>query len=139
MYNGIVIVGYLGSKPRLVTQGETQFATMRVATNRVWNNAKGEKVTATVWFDVIASGRTGENAANYLDRGSGVVVQGVVRPSRIWFDSDGNPRSSIPVRASRIQYLPKPHGTDAVVEGGQYDEMPPDSNDEFPPDSEIPF
>jgi single stranded DNA-binding protein len=48
-----------------------------------------------------------ENCNQYLQKGRQVLVDGRLQ-SRSWQDKDGNNRSTIEVRANRVQFLPRP-------------------------------
>jgi single stranded DNA-binding protein len=48
-----------------------------------------------------------ENCNQYLQKGRQILVEGRLQ-SRSWQDKDGNNRSTIEVRASRVQFMPRP-------------------------------
>ncbi|CAD7741855.1 single-stranded DNA-binding protein [Xanthomonas vasicola] len=53
-----------------------------IAVNRVWRNNAGEKQEATDYFRITAWGKLGENAAQYLGKGSKVFVHGYIKNTR---------------------------------------------------------
>jgi single-strand DNA-binding protein len=56
--------------------------------------------------NVVAWQRQAEVASEYLKKGSAVFVEGRLQ-SRSWETSEGNKRSTLEVRAERLQFLDK--------------------------------
>jgi len=137
MYHTIIIVGNLGRDPEMrytpTGQAVTRF---NVATNRVYNNATGQKVKETVWFRVSAWGKLAETCNNYLRKGSKVLVEGRLVADansggpRIWNRADGTPGASFEINAATVRFI------SSRVEGeGEFggEEMPEgDAGDEIP-------
>jgi len=57
-------------------KGVTNF---RIASNREYKNAAGEKVTEVIWLKITAWGKLGEIVNQYCDKGSHVIVEGILR------------------------------------------------------------
>ncbi len=75
--NKVTLIGNLGMDPELKdTDGGHKLAKMSLATNETFKNNKGEKVTETMWHNLIAWGKTAEIMGKYLQKGSEVVVEG---------------------------------------------------------------
>jgi hypothetical protein len=51
-----------------------------VASNRVYTDTNGQKVKETSWFRVSVWWQQAENANNYLQKGSMVLIEGELRP-----------------------------------------------------------
>ncbi|MCK9598269.1 MAG: single-stranded DNA-binding protein [Sphaerochaeta sp.] len=86
-YQKLIIVGNLGREIELKYLGDgTAVANLSVATNRMWNNAAGEKQTETTWFRVTCWRKQAEIAAQYLTKGRQVMIEGRLKP-----DATGNP------------------------------------------------
>jgi single-strand DNA-binding protein len=75
--NKVTLIGNLGNDPELKeTDGGYKLAKASLATNESYKNGKGEKVTETVWHNLVAWGKTAEFMNKYLHKGSEVVVEG---------------------------------------------------------------
>lgn len=106
MFQQVTIIGNLGRDPEMRYLPSGQAVTdFSVAVNRRWTNRDGQQGEETVWFRVSAFGRLGEIAAQYLKKGRQVFVQGRIKEPRIWTDRDGNPRASLEITATDIQFL----------------------------------
>jgi single-strand DNA-binding protein len=123
MYNRIILVGNLGGDvTENVTGTGTQMASFSVATNRKWKDQK-----ETTWFRVTVFGRQAETCAQYLSRGSQVLVEGRLRPDadgnpRIWERNDGTPAASFEITADNVRFL----------SGGERTETIEDTSDGIP-------
>lgn len=120
----MTLIGNLGSDPELKTTGNgTQVCNMRVA---VSEKRKGEDVTQ--WFGVVAFGKTGELAMQYLHKGSKAYFEGPFS-SREWTTKEGEKRTQLEVVANTILFLDgKKDGAPAMAKGGP----PALSDDDIP-------
>ena len=75
--NSITLIGNLGKDPesKKLSNG-TFLSTFSIATNEVYKNNKGDKVTDTQWHNCIAWGKTAEIIKDLLKKGKEVVVRG---------------------------------------------------------------
>lgn len=105
MVNIVVLVGNLTQRPELkYTASGTGVATLRLAVNRKYSTSTGEKREEVLFIDVVSWGRVAENCAEYLDKGSKILVEGYLR-SQDWQGRDGARRTTYSVNASRVQFL----------------------------------
>jgi single-strand DNA-binding protein len=75
--NKVTLIGNLGNDPEMkMTDGGYKLAKVSLATNESYKNGKGEKVTETIWHNLVAWGKTAEFMTKYLQKGSEVVVEG---------------------------------------------------------------
>lgn len=75
--NKVTLIGNLGMDPELKdTDGGHKLAKVSLATNESFKNNKGEKVSETMWHNLVAWGKTAEFMGKYLQKGSEVVVEG---------------------------------------------------------------
>ncbi len=75
--NKVTLIGNLGMDPELKEiDGGRKLAKVSLATNESYKNSKGEKVTETMWHNLVAWGKTAEFMGKYLQKGSEVVVEG---------------------------------------------------------------
>ena len=75
--NKVMLIGNLGNDPEMKeTDGGNKLAKVSLATNESYKNSKGEKVTETMWHNLVAWGKTAEFMTKYLQKGTEVVVEG---------------------------------------------------------------
>lgn len=75
--NKVTLIGNLGMDPEVKqTDGGHKLAKVSIATNESYKDSKGEKITETMWHNLIAWGKTAEFIGKYLQKGSEVVVEG---------------------------------------------------------------
>lgn len=96
------IIGNVTSDPELkYTAGGAARLAFSVAVNHYWTDADGEKQEKTSFFNVTAWRYLAEDAANVLEKGVGVIVQGRLE-QRSWEDQEGNKKSTIDILANNI-------------------------------------
>lgn len=90
--NKVQLIGHLGAKVE-IKNFESGKAVGRVtlATNEVYKNAKGEKVTETTWHNLVIWGRNAEILEKYTDKGSEIAVEGKLS-NRSYSDKNGEKR-----------------------------------------------
>ena len=112
-FNKVILVGNLTRDPELrYTPKGTAIAKVGLAVNRVWTNEAGEKKEEVTFVDVDVFGRTAENVAQYLRKGSPLLVEGRLRLDQ-WDDKQtGQKRSKLGVVGETIQFLGSPRGSE---------------------------
>lgn len=104
-FNKITIVGNLGRDPELrYTPQGTAVCNFSMATNEKRRDKSGELQDLTTWFRITLWGRQAENASKYLQKGSPVYIEGRLRIDE-WTDRDGNPRYTLEVNATDMQFI----------------------------------
>lgn len=75
--NSVQLIGRLGQDPevRTLTNGK-KLTTFSLATSDYYKNSQGEKVQDTQWHNIVAWGKVGEIAAEYLAKGEEVALEG---------------------------------------------------------------
>jgi single-strand DNA-binding protein len=116
-FNQAIIMGNLTRDPELrSTPGGQQVASFAVATNRSWQDASGERKEAVEYHEIVAWGKLGELAAQYLAKGRKVMVVGRLQ-TQSW-EKDGVKRQRTEIVAADINFLDGPGGgTSASAEG----------------------
>ena len=105
--NKVYLIGRLTQDPELrSTPSGQSVATLRMATNRVWNDPSGNKKDATEFHTVVAWGRLGEIANQYLKRGGLVMIEGRIQ-TRTWTDQNNNKRYMTEIVAEGLQLGPR--------------------------------
>lgn len=109
-FNQAIIMGNLTRDPELraIPSGQ-QVASFAVATNRSWQDASGERKEAVEYHEIVAWGKLGELAAQYLSKGRKVMVIGRLQ-TQSW-EKDGVKRSRTEIVASDINFLDGPGGS----------------------------
>jgi single-strand DNA-binding protein len=122
--NKVLLIGNLTKDPELrYTPNGTAVTNLRIAVNRKFKDRTGELKEDTCFVTVTAWDKQAEICNQYLQKGRAVFVEGILQ-SRSWETNDGQKRSTIDVRAERIQFLngPKGEGSQAsTAEGGAKD------------------
>jgi single-strand DNA-binding protein len=115
--NKALIIGNLTRDPELkALPSGIQVASLSVATNRVWKDQNGAKQESTDYHNVVVFGRQAETAAQYLKKGSSVLVEGRMQ-TRSWDGQDGKKQYRTEVVADRVQFGNRP-GDGASAGGG---------------------
>jgi len=146
-FNRAIIIGNLTRDPELRSlPSGVQVTTIGVATNRVWKDKNGAKQESTDYHNVVVFGRQAETSAQYLRKGSSILVEGRMQ-TRSWDAADGTKKYRTEVVADRIQFGPRRDSvspsatTSSPKEDGQ--EMPPADTIEYPENDvnidDIPF
>lgn len=124
-FNKVFLMGNLTRDPELryVPSG-TAVATFGLATNRVYTTASGEKKEEVCFVTVVVWGKQAENCSQYLSKGSLCLVEGRL-VYRTW-EQEGAKRSTLEVRADRVQFLGKQKGAiPQTLEATEREEEPP--------------
>ncbi|SFN79076.1 single-stranded DNA-binding protein [Xenorhabdus japonica] len=96
--NKVILVGYLGQDPeiRYLPTGGT-VTTLSLATSDSWRDKQtGETREKTEWHRVVIFGKLAEIAAEYLQKGAQVYIDGQLQ-TRKWQDNQGQDRYSTEV------------------------------------------
>lgn len=110
--NKVYLIGRLTQDPEMRTTPSGQsVTTVRLATNRVWNDAATkQKREATEFHTIICWGRLGEICGQYLKKGGLAMFEGRIQ-TRSWDDkATGAKRYATEVVAENMQIGPRPSG-----------------------------
>ncbi len=104
--NKVFIMGHVGNDPEIKnTQKGKNFALLNIATNRFrLNPESGEKVEGTAWHSVFVWGKQGELCAQYLRKGSPVLVEGYLNPYTS-INKSGEKHYRVAINADRVDFL----------------------------------
>ena len=112
MYQQLIIVGNLGKDPEMrYTSSGTPVTSLSVATNRKYTGSDGQVVKETTWFRVSVFGKMAETVAQYLKKGSPVLVEGRLTPDkqsggpRVYQRPDGTMGATYEVVANTVRFL----------------------------------
>ena len=105
--NKVMLSGRLTREPELrYTPAGVAVMTFSIALNRRYKDQSGEWKEEVSFVNVVAWQKQAELAGQFLKKGSAVYVEGRLQ-SRSWETNDGNKRSTLEVRAERLQFLDK--------------------------------
>jgi single-strand DNA-binding protein len=100
--NKVILLGNLGKDPELsyLPSGQS-VAKFSLATSRKYKDKSGELKDETEWHNIVAWGKLGEIAAQYLKKGRQAYVEGRIR-SRNWEDREGKQRTTVEIVADEV-------------------------------------
>ena len=105
--NRVILTGYLGKDPETQPAAATTLTKFSLAVTDRWKDSSGEKQERTNWINIVVWNGNGENVAQYLKKGSHVLIEGSLRVSE-WDDKEsGQKRSKTEVHASKVIFLDK--------------------------------
>ncbi len=107
--NKVFIIGNLTRDPERKSLPSGQaVVNFGVATNRVYIS-NGQKQQEVEFHNIVAFGKTAEIIAQYLKKGSSVLIEGRLR-TRNWVDASGVKHYRTEIITDRMQLGPKPGG-----------------------------
>ena len=143
--NKAIIIGNLTRDPELkALPSGSQVTSFSVATNRVWKDKNGAKQESVDYHNIVVFGRQAETAAQYLKKGSSVLIEGRMQ-TRSWDATDGTKKYRTEVIADRVQFGPRREGGSAPAGNAKGNDKKADEIDtiEYPAEEinpdEIPF
>ena len=106
--NKAILIGNLTRDPELrSTTGGTKVCSFSIATNRVWKDKNGQRQESADYHNVVVFGRQAETVAQYMKKGSSILVEGRMQ-TRSWEDKNsGEKKYRTEVIADRTQFGPK--------------------------------
>lgn len=124
-YNKVILVGNLTRDPEVrYTPKGTAIAKLGLAVNRRWTTETGEQKEEVTFVDVDAFGKQAETLAQYMRKGSPLLVEGRLKLDQ-WDDKQtGQKRSRLGVVVEGFQFLGGPR-SEGSPEGGAPRRSPP--------------
>ena len=116
--NRILLIGNLTKDPELrYTPSGTPVANLRMAVNSSFKSQSGERKEETCFVTVVVWSRQAELCNQYLKKGRSIFVEGRLI-SRSW-EAEGKTRSTMEVRADRVQFLGAPTSSGRGAASGE--------------------
>ena len=110
--NKAFVYGNLTRDPELRSlPSGVQVTSFSVATNRVWKDKDGAKQESAEFHNIVVFGRQAETSAQYLKKGSSVLIEGRLQ-TRSW-ESEGVKKYRTEIVADRVQFGPRSGGVGA--------------------------
>jgi len=130
--NKVFLIGNLTRPPELrYTPSGTAVSDIRLAVSRSYTTQGGDRRDETCFLTVVVWGKQAEVSAQYLDKGSPVLVEGRLQ-TREWEGKDGQRRNVVEVVAERVQFLGRPRVAAASGESEPVEES-------MTPGDDVPF
>ena len=106
--NKAIVIGNLTRDPELrAMPNGNKVCSFSVATNRVWKDKNGAKQESADYHNVVVYGRQAETVAQYMKKGSYILVEGRMQ-TRSWEDkTSGEKKYRTEIVADRTQFGPK--------------------------------
>lgn len=106
--NKVFLIGNLTRDPELrYTPSGKAVATMGLAVSERYRSKTGEMVENTCFLDLEAWGRQAEICAEYLTKGSQILVEGRLKMDQ-WETPQGEKRTRLRVVVDRVQFMSAP-------------------------------
>ena len=135
--NIVHLIGFLGKDIELkYSQNNTAIANLSLATDESYTDKNGNKVERTEWHRVVVYGRTAENCAQFLGKGSQIYVEGSLQ-TRKWQDQQGVERYTTEIKANRVQFLDRKDGDNSKGKNSSGDFYERHMPDDAPTPSEM--
>ncbi len=142
--NKAILIGNLTRDPELKSlPSGVKVCTFSLATNEVYTK-DNKKVEKTEFHNIIAFGKTAENIAQYMHKGSQLYIEGKIQ-TRSWDDkTSGEKKYRTEILANIVQFGAKPAGqrdsnTERAPSKAKTDELSEfDNADDINPEN-IPF
>ncbi len=106
--NKAIVIGNLTRDPELRSlPSGVKVCSFSLATNRVWKDKDGGRQESTDYHNVVVFGRQAETVAQYMKKGSSILVEGRMQ-TRSWDDKNsGEKKYRTEIVADRTQFGPK--------------------------------
>jgi len=152
-FNKVILVGNLTRDPELrYTPKGVAIAKLGLAVNRVWRTETGETREETTFVDIDAFSKQAETIAQYMKKGSPILIEGRLRLDS-WEDKQtGQKRNRLGVVLEGFQFLGsgnRPEGAGEAPRARQAAAAPaaaaaaaaPDPEPDAPPveEDDVPF
>ncbi|MDX9908692.1 MAG: single-stranded DNA-binding protein [Bacteroidales bacterium] len=108
--NSVRLIGHLGDAPKVrkLDSGK-KVANFSIATNEVYYDQSGKKISETTWHRLVAWGKQAEIAESYLKKGSEIAIDGKLT-NRSYEDKNGEKQYITEIVVNSILMLGKKGG-----------------------------
>ncbi len=106
--NKAILIGNLTRDPEIRSlPSGVKVCSFSIATNRVWKDKNGARQESADYHNVVVFGRQAETVAQYMKKGSSILVEGRMQ-TRSWEDkTSGEKKYRTEIVADRTQFGPK--------------------------------
>lgn len=122
--NKVILAGNLTRDPEVRhTPGGMAVADLRMAINRKYRDKNGKDQEEVVYVSVTVWGRQAETSAQYLSKGSPVLVEGRLKLDE--WEKEGQKQSRLGVVAERVQFLSSGRGGSRGSSSDEFEDAAP--------------
>ena len=110
--NKAILIGNLTRDPELkALPSGIKVVSFSIATNRSWKGKDGQKQESVEYHNAVAFGRTAEVIAQYMKKGSSILLEGRIQ-TRSWDDkTSGEKKYRTEIVVESMQFGPKTQGS----------------------------
>ncbi len=110
--NHVFLIGNLTRDPEVrYLPSQVAVGDLRLAVNEKFRTRNGEETERVCYVDVTVWDKQAEVCQRYLSKGSPILVEGRLELDE-WTSKEGEKRSKLRVRASRVQFLGSPRNAE---------------------------
>jgi single-strand DNA-binding protein len=103
--NKIILIGHTGKEVEVINfENGGMKASVSLATNDSYTNAKGEKVEETQWHNLAVFGKLAETFQKYVSKGKEIAIEGKLT-YRNYEDKDGVKRFFTEIRVEELLFV----------------------------------
>jgi len=103
--NKVQLIGNVGQLPEVKTlENGKKVANLSLATNEIYTNSKGQKITNTQWHNLVAWGKSAEIIENFVKKGDEIAIEGKIQYEN-FEDKEGNTRYLTKININDILML----------------------------------
>ncbi len=130
--NKAILIGNLTRDPELkAIPSGNKVCTFSIATNRTYKDANGVRQEKTDYHNIVVWGKTAENVATYMKKGSQILVEGRME-TRSWDDAATNTKKyRTEIIADTVQFGSKNTGTSSPSVSSQSSTPPAKKEEEI--------
>jgi len=137
--NRCFLHGNVGKDPDVRTlESGNKVAKFSLATNKVYKNSSGEKVTETQWHNILVWNKLADLCEKYITKGSSVIIEGEIS-YRTYENKDGITVYMTEINGNALHGEWKKGEKRAVKSMSDPDELPGYVNSGDVPDDELPY
>lgn len=130
--NKVILIGNLTRDPELkAIPSGNKVCSFGLATNRVFKDKNGARQEKTEFHNIVVWGKTAENVAQYMRKGSQILVEGRLE-TRSWDDAGtGAKKYRTEIIADTIQFGSKGASSPSTASAPSVASKPQDESDEL--------
>jgi single-strand DNA-binding protein len=112
MVNKIILVGRVGTDPEVTNiNNGSLLAKFSFATSETHKNKNGEKITTTIWHNIVTWNKMAEVVEKYVKKGDLLYIEGK-QVNRNYEDNEGSKKYTSEVYAENFQMMGGKKDTD---------------------------
>jgi single-strand DNA-binding protein len=140
--NKVMLIGHLGDEVKMhYFEAGNCIGRFPLATNEIYINKEGEKITSTEWHNIVVRNKLAETCEKYLVKGDKIYCEGRIK-SRQWTDANNQTRYSTEIHVFDLTFLSNKKAEGQTSAPKSFTDKPlpeaPEINTEDPAD-DLPF